>query len=88
MADQKDRYSLNGAPSTFMTLLLPFLLGLLSAVSSKINLTGVDPSKQHLYEGKSLRCPGENGKPLTPDMINDDFCDCPEDGFDEPGRRD
>lgn len=39
----------------------------------------------HLYTGTdSLVCPS-SGKILTMDMINDGRCDCPEDGFDEPG---
>lgn len=38
----------------------------------------------HLYESDELKCPS-SGKVLTPEMINDNRCDCPDDGFDEPG---
>lgn len=48
-------------------------------------LRGVAPGQRELYEKGQLRCPGPNGRELTPEMINDDFCDCPDDGFDEPG---
>lgn len=34
--------------------------------------------------GPELFCPS-NGKRITKSMINDGRCDCPEDGFDEPG---
>lgn len=38
----------------------------------------------NLYESKELKCPS-TGKLLTAEMINDGRCDCPDDGFDEPG---
>lgn len=38
----------------------------------------------HLYTGDELKCPS-SGKALRPEMINDNRCDCPDDGFDEPG---
>ena len=64
-----------------MILKLALLLGSIGG----LNLTGVDPSKTELYKNAGLHCPGNPSKKLTPEMINDDFCDCPEDGFDEPG---
>lgn len=36
------------------------------------------------YQTEDLKCPS-TGLKLTPEMINDGYCDCPEDGFDEPG---
>lgn len=38
----------------------------------------------NLYELEGLKCPS-NEKILTAEMINDGRCDCPDDGFDEPG---
>lgn len=64
-----------------MMLKLALLLGSIGG----LNLNGVDPSKAELYKHADLHCPGNPSKRLTPEMINDDFCDCPEDGFDEPG---
>lgn len=58
---------------------------MLKSVVEAINLLGVNPEKEHLYKKNELVCPGNPTKKLTPEMINDDFCDCPEDGFDEPG---
>lgn len=61
------------------------LLWLVSCASAKVVL-GVDPAKFDLYRKDVLYCPGNPSKKLTLDMINDNFCDCPEDGFDEPGK--
>ena len=46
-----------------------------------LNLHPLDLS---LYDSDKLTCPA-NGKLITSNMINDGRCDCPEDGFDEPG---
>lgn len=39
---------------------------------------------QHEYQVADLKCPS-TGIKLTQEMINDGHCDCPDDGFDEPG---
>lgn len=54
-------------------------------IGTGMNLFGVNPEKEYMYKVDGLVCPGNPSKKLTPEMINDDFCDCPEDGFDEPG---
>ncbi len=38
----------------------------------------------HEYQKDELICPS-TGLKLTANMINDGYCDCPDDGFDEPG---
>lgn len=55
------------------------------SVKSAVSLRGVKPENEHMYKQHELSCPGNPSKKLTAEMINDDFCDCPEDGFDEPG---
>ena len=37
-----------------------------------------------MYKTNELVCPS-SGLKLTLEMINDNRCDCPDDGFDEPG---
>lgn len=54
-------------------------------LSFGLDLTGVAPENEHLYRVEKLTCPGNPQKTITAAMINDGFCDCPEDGFDEPG---
>jgi protein kinase C substrate 80K-H len=68
-------------------MMIELLAGLLVlySVESAVSFRGVSPENQHLYKQNELSCPGNLSKKLTPEMINDDFCDCPEDGFDEPG---
>lgn len=65
-----------------MLVVLVYLFALIP--HKAINLQGVGPDDLAKYVVDDLRCPGSPEKKLTPDMINDDFCDCP-DGFDEPG---
>ncbi len=68
-----------------MRITLLILSSILQQLSC-IDIKGVSPERQLLYKSDELYCPGNKSKRLTPEMINDDFCDCPEDGFDEPGR--
>lgn len=68
-----------------MRLTIFQVLTLLGSVIGVEEFKGVAPEKKHLYEVPVLFCPGNPSKKLTKEMINDDFCDCPEDGFDEPG---
>lgn len=37
-----------------------------------------------MYQKEDLACPS-TGKALKKEKINDGICDCPDDGFDEPG---
>lgn len=46
-------------------------------------LKGIAPENKHLYTSPFLKCP-TSGKLISHHAINDDYCDCPEDGFDEP----
>ncbi len=49
-------------------------------------IAGVHPSKRHLYQPRSdgLFTCIESGTEIPFDHVNDDYCDCPEDGSDEP----
>lgn len=60
-------------------------ISLLYSLTWALDLTGVAPENEQLYKVAKLVCPGNPEKTLTEAMINDGFCDCPEDGFDEPG---
>jgi len=46
------------------------------------DLRGVKNSDCQLYTAPAFQC---DGKVLKPEYINDDYCDCPQSGLDEPG---
>ncbi|KAI3645009.1 hypothetical protein MP228_011173 [Amoeboaphelidium protococcarum] len=48
------------------------------------NITGVNPNDLKLYSGENITC--NNGQIVIPiSAVNDNYCDCPLDGLDEPG---
>lgn len=49
------------------------------------NIKGVNPKECYKYSNKTLNCGGKLNKIISIDKINDDYCDCLETGFDEPG---
>uniref|UniRef100_A0A164SVA1 Glucosidase 2 subunit beta n=1 Tax=Daucus carota subsp. sativus TaxID=79200 RepID=A0A164SVA1_DAUCS len=74
--------------SSFFFLSVFYLLILIdrSAASSSINLLGVSPQDLSYYSGSSsvIKCK-DGSKKINKSQLNDDFCDCPADGTDEPG---
>ncbi len=47
--------------------------------------TEMDLRRLIVYQQLSFKCNPESDKLVSYTAINDDFCDCPENGFDEPG---
>jgi len=59
-----------------------FLAVLLVLVQPQCDLRGVKPSECALYKTETFSC---DGRTLQKSRINDDYCDCPQSGKDEPG---
>eukprot|EP00475_Leptophrys_vorax_P005349 TRINITY_DN13244_c0_g1_i1.p1 TRINITY_DN13244_c0_g1~~TRINITY_DN13244_c0_g1_i1.p1 ORF type:complete len:532 (+),score=192.93 TRINITY_DN13244_c0_g1_i1:29-1624(+) len=67
---------------------LLLLLSLSACVCAQTTiLRGVSPDKLHLYRpaggSNTVSCSDSLQIPIS--SVNDDFCDCPDNGFDEPG---
>lgn len=78
----------NNNSSLFIVLLMVHLLFFIarSTSSSSINLLGVSPQDLSYFSSGSsgIKC-RDGSKKFDKARINDDFCDCPGDGTDEPG---
>ncbi|CAM1326348.1 Uncharacterised protein g9234 [Pycnogonum litorale] len=57
-------------------------------IKTSLIIRGINPIYSHLYlisdDNHTLKCPKSN-KSISVSKLNDDYCDCDESGFDEPG---
>jgi hypothetical protein len=69
------------------TLLLSgqvLILILLASTASAKVVRGVDPAKASAFTGATFTCL-DGSRTIPIERVNDDYCDCPGDGSDEPG---
>lgn len=67
---------------------LPYESVKMAVALKNMKIRGLSPAAIHFYvsniTSKHLKCPFSS-QLLTLDKINDDYCDCENSGFDEPG---